>query len=75
MLKVMRTARSIEALTDQDGVHSLAMILVESLEALMPELNQVPAWPLQGQRRTSDDLGAVVDRRLSDDFFDRYADV
>ncbi len=74
MLKVMRTARSIQALTDQEVVHSLAMILVQSLEALMPELNQVPAWPLQGQRRTSDELGAVVDRRLSDDFFDSYAD-
>jgi hypothetical protein len=74
MLKAMRTARSIQALTDQEGVNSLAMILVQNLEALMPELNQVPAWPLQGRRRTGDELGAVVDRRLSDDFFDNYVD-
>lgn len=74
MLKVMRTARSIEALTDQECVHSLAMILVQSLEALMPELDQVPAWPLQGQLRTGDELGAAADRRLSDDFFDYYVD-
>lgn len=74
MLKVMRTARSIQALTDQDGVHSLATILVQSLEELMPELNQVPAWPLQGQRRTGDELGAAVDRRISDDFFDCHVD-
>ncbi|QDT73538.1 hypothetical protein I41_27270 [Lacipirellula limnantheis] len=74
MLKVMRTARSIEALTDQECVHSLAMILVQSLEALMPELDQVPAWPLQGQPRTGDELGVAADRRLSEDFFDTYVD-
>ncbi len=74
MLNAMRTARSIQALSDQEAVQSLAMILVQKLEELMPELNQVPAWPLQGQRRTGDELGAIVDKQQSDDFFDNYAD-
>jgi len=74
MLKVMRTARSIQALTDQDAVQSLAMILILRLEELMPELNAVPAWPLQGQRRTGDEMGAVVDKQLPEDFFDNVVD-
>lgn len=55
-----------------DIVKRLAMIIEQNLEALMPELNQVSAWPPLGQRR--DDLGTAVDRRLSDDFFNSYVE-
>lgn len=74
MLKVMRTMRSIQVIANEEAVQSLAMIVVQQLEEMMPELNQVSAWPLQGQRRTGDELGAVVDKQVSDDFFDHHFD-
>jgi hypothetical protein len=74
LLKVMRTLRSIQALADDEAIQSLAMLVVQQLEEMMPELNQVTAWPLQGRRRTGDEYGAVVEKQLSDDFFDGHPD-
>ena len=35
----------------------------------MPELAEVSAWHSVGQRRSLNEYGKVVDRRLRDDFF------
>jgi len=74
LVKAMRTLRTIQDQLLGEPTHVLSIQLGQQLMELMPELSHVSAWPSVGQRRTSDELGAVVDRKLSDDFFDQSAD-
>lgn len=69
LLKAMRTVRSIQSAATEEPVQRLALQLVEQLLDLMPELKEVSAWPTVGQRRTAEDLGAIVDRCIPDTFF------
>ena len=45
----------------------MAEMLTDQLCEIMPELREVGPWHNVGQRRSSDDYGRVVDRRLADD--------
>jgi len=69
LLKAMRTVRTIQERAQEDAIQTLAARLAEQLTEMMPELQTVPSWPAVGQRRTLDELGAVVDHQLSDLFF------
>jgi hypothetical protein len=69
LLKAMRTVRTIQERAQEDAVQQLALRLAEQLTEMMPELVTVPSWPVVGQRRTMDELGAVVEKQLSDLFF------
>ncbi len=70
LLKAMKTVRSIQESADQESIKILAENLVQQLVDLMPELREVPAWPVVGQRRTNEELGAISERRLPDAIFD-----
>ena len=70
LLKAMKTVRSIQENADQESIKILAENLVQQLVDMMPELQEVPAWPTVGQRRTNDELGAAAGRRLPDALFD-----
>ena len=69
LLKTMRTVRTIQERAQDQGIQTLAARLAEQLTEMMPELQTVPSWPAAGQRRTLDELGAVVDNQISDLFF------
>jgi transcriptional regulator with XRE-family HTH domain len=55
LLRVMKTARSIEAGARQVTVRRLAAMLVEQLVEVMPELEGTPSWPT-GDSRFSDPI-------------------
>lgn len=69
LLKAMRTVRSIQETTDSEAIRNLGMQLAQQLIELMPELRHVSAWPVFGQRRRSEDYGAIFDRQIPDEFF------
>ena len=48
----------------------MAETLVEQLVEIMPELKNVSPWHTYGQRRSLEEYGRVVERRLSDDAFE-----
>ncbi len=67
LVKLMKTAQSIKEKVQGKPLGQMATALVEQLLEIMPELHDVAAWPSTGQRRTLDDLGRIVERRMSDD--------
>lgn len=68
MVRVMKTAAAIRDTTEADtGPARLATMLVEQLVEIMPELEEVSAWHSVGQRRSLDEYGRIVDRRINDD--------
>jgi hypothetical protein len=62
MLRLMKTAQSIQEVATQSRVRRLTQNLIEQLLEIMPELNDVGPWPLVGQRRTLSDLGRAAER-------------
>ncbi|MDG2384221.1 MAG: hypothetical protein P8N76_21300 [Pirellulaceae bacterium] len=72
LVKLMKTAASITDQAESDGVKRLARMLTDQLIDMMPELSEVSAWHSVGQRRSLDEYGRVVDRRLGDDFFSAF---
>lgn len=72
LLRVMKTVMAIVERTNQTSVKRLAQMLVEQLTEAMPELKDVPAWHVVGQRRRLDEYGAAAQRRLSTDIFMEY---
>ncbi|MGI9428698.1 MAG: hypothetical protein ACR2NM_08580 [Bythopirellula sp.] len=60
LLRMMRTVRSIQEISTEDRIQTLAMRLVEKLTEIMPELEGVSAWPIKGQPRKSHELGAIA---------------
>ena len=68
LLRVMKTAAAIKETTSPaSGPNRLATMLVEQLVEIMPELENVSAWHSVGQRRSLDEYGRIVERRVSDD--------
>jgi hypothetical protein len=74
LVKLMKTARAIFEQAEAEGTKRLANMLVQQLTEIMPELAHISAWHSVGQRRSLDEFGRVVDRRLRDDFFISYHD-
>ncbi len=70
LLRVMKTARSIQEQAHQASVRRLATMLVEQLVEIVPEVKDTTAWPTVGQRRSYRELGQAFFRRLSLDALD-----
>ncbi len=71
LVRLMKTAVTIRERAHSHSVKRLVATLIEELLEIMPELREVVAWNIVGQRRTQDELGQVVDRQLPDDFYKR----
>ena len=67
LIRLMKTAKAIEERSPTASVSRMAETLVSQLVEIMPELEDVSPWHQFGQRRSLDEYGRVVDRRLSDD--------
>lgn len=67
MIRLMKTAAAIQERAEATGIQRMAEMLVDQLVEIMPELSDVSPWHDFGQRRSLDEYGRVVDRRLSDD--------
>jgi transcriptional regulator with XRE-family HTH domain len=60
LLRMMRTVRSIQEISTDERIQTLAMQLVEKLTEMMPELKEVSAWPSKGKPRKMHELGAIA---------------
>ena len=69
MVRLMKTAAALNETAEGDGPKRLATMLVQQLIEIMPELEDVSAWHSVGQRRSLDEYGRIVERRISDDYF------
>ena len=68
LVRVMKTAAALKETTDPNsGPCRLAVMLVQQLIEIMPELEHISAWHTVGQRRSLDEYGRIVERRISDD--------
>lgn len=66
LVRIMKTVAAIQERTQSASIRRMAQMLAEQLTEVMPELKEVGAWHNYGQRRSLDEYGAVVQRRLSD---------
>lgn len=66
LLKLMKTAAAIFEKAENPSIRRMAEMLINQLIEIMPELEGVSPWHVVGQRRTLDEYGRVVERRLSD---------
>ena len=73
LIRLMKTAAAIHERAPV-GVQRMAQMLVDQLVEVMPELKDVSPWHQFGQRRSLDEYGRVVERRLSEDVLDDFID-
>jgi len=64
LLRIMKTARSIEEQARQISIRRLTAMLIEQIVSVMPELKDTAAWPTVGQRRSHRELGQAYHRGL-----------
>lgn len=67
MVRLMKTATSIQEKAQTDSLSRLAQVMVDQLVDMMPELEGVSAWHEFGQRRSLDEYGRAAERSLSYD--------
>ncbi len=67
MVRLMKTATSIQEKAQTDSLSRLAQVMVDQLVDMMPELEGVSAWHEFGQRRSLDEYGQAAKRSLSYD--------
>ena len=72
LFRLIKSAAAIHERSTNVGIQRMAQMLVDQLIEIMPELKDVSPWHTFGQRRSLDEYGKVVDRRLSDDFLDDH---
>ena len=72
LVRLMKTAAAIHERSTNVGIQRMAQMLVDQLIEVMPELKDVSPWHTFGQRRSLDEYGKVVERRLSEDFLDDH---
>lgn len=68
MLRVMKTAQAMLVQSRHESERRMARLLIGQLIEIMPELEQVAAWPAVGHRRTADEVGRIAERTIPDDF-------
>lgn len=71
LVKVMKTVRALQNTPLSVQQRRLLEMLEGQLQELMPELEEIHAWPSVGHRRASEDLGRVIERSVADEFFDQ----
>jgi len=69
MIRLMKTAAAIQERAPNDSISRMAQMLIDQLVEIMPELKTVGPWHQVGQRRSCEDFGRVLERRLTDDVF------
>ena len=69
MVRLMKTAQALSEAVEDEGHKRMATMLVEQLVEVMPELEDVSAWHSVGQRRSLDEYGRIIERRISDEYF------
>ena len=67
MVRLMKTAAAILKRTHQPMIRRMAETMVDLLVEMMPELEHVGPWHAVGRRRTVDEVGRAVERRISTD--------
>ena len=67
LVRLMKSARSIEENAGIETVKRMAQRIVDQLLEIMPELESISAWHSVGQRRGLNDLGRIIERQMSDD--------
>lgn len=65
MVRLMKTAMSIQEKADSVAIKRFSEMLIEQLVEIMPELKDVTAWHSVGQRRTQDELGRIAEEPVS----------
>ena len=73
LVRLMKTAAAIHEDAKNPAIQRLAERMVDQLIEIMPELAEVGAWHSVGQRRSMDDYGRVVERRLSEDLIHNFS--
>ena len=69
LVRVMKSALSIREKATSPSLLRMAETLVHQLVEIMPELAEVSPWHSVGHRRSLEEYGRVVERRLPDDVF------
>ena len=69
LVRLMKTAAALQENVESESTKRMANMLVQQLIEIMPELQEVSAWHSVGQRRSLDEYGRIVERRVNDDFF------
>ena len=64
LVRVMKTVRSILEKTHEHSTRFLAQTLFDQLVEIMPELQEITAWPSIGQAREFKDYGQALYRRF-----------
>lgn len=70
MVRLMKTAAAILEIAPTTQIARLASRMVDQLVEMMPELKEVAPWHSVGQRRSADEFGQILQRRISEQFFD-----
>jgi len=71
LVRIMKTVQAIRQRSKSVVTRRLAAMLVEQLVEIMPELADVSPWHAVGKRRSLNDLGRIVERQLTEEFFCR----
>lgn len=71
LVRLMKTAMALHERAASPGQQRMTQMLIDQLIAIMPELAEVSAWHTVGQRRGLDEYGRVMERRMSDEVFQR----
>ena len=67
LLKAMKTVASIREVTDDPEIERMATNLRNELLQIMPELDEVKAWPRAGTpRKPHECFGRIMDKPFSD---------
>ena len=69
LIKTMRTVRTIQQKARSMAIQTMASRLAEQLTQMMPELENVSAWPVVGQPRRSNELGTIAGNQVYDAMF------
>ena len=69
MLRVMKTAHTVQSNAQTSKQQQLASHLVDQLVDAMPELREVSSWPSVGKRRITEEFGRIVENPISEQWF------
>ena len=72
LVRLMKTAAALKENVTSPGAERMVTMLIQQLVEIMPELEDVSPWHSVGQRRSLEEYGRVVERRVSDDVFNQY---
>lgn len=68
LLRIMKTAQAMRENAKDKSGERMALMLIDQLLEVMPELKDVSAWHTVGQRRTQDEVGRIAECPISDTF-------